>query len=219
MTAPVDPPVADPTVTDPPAVVPVVDPPVDPPVDPKGFDGPYDETRARKTIDTLREENREALRQLKEFQAAAKVDPPVVVDPPKEPALESEALAEIRAMRHELAEEKALAKFTLFATTVGGMRPEAANLAFGSVREELQIADNGAIVNLSSVIDTLKATNEFMFVPLTNGQQQHGSSGGGGTGNGAALKGTDDEIKFAKMFGQTIEQYNSAKTGTEPKKS
>jgi len=186
-----------------------------------GFDGEFNAERARNLIDTLREESkgkdsiiREMRERLEKLEKSGEGE-----TKPKNDNGGSEsdnaALEEIRKIRNELAEEKRLTRFQNLAN---GIHPDAVAMAYNAVRDEFDIDSNGVVTNMTSVIESLKQRQPFLFAPVTNGQNQGGSAGGGTNTAGGGKLYTEDEKAAMRAFNMTPEQFEAAKTGKPPVK-
>lgn len=189
-----------------------------------GFDGEYDPARARNLIDTLREENKTLAQQnrqlssdiaeLKELiKAAGKGDDGNTGNngsgSNSDPAMEA-----VAALRQELAEERLQSRFSQLATSMG-MRPEAVEMAFATVRDSINVV-NGMPTNLTDIVGNLRASQSFMFATTSQGQQQGGSAGGGTSQSSGADVPTDLERAQMKAGGLTLDQLRELQKGGRP---
>lgn len=189
-----------------------------------GFDGEFNAERARTLINTLREESkgkdsiiremRERLEKLEKAGEGGNGQSGTKNDNDGS-STDNAALEEIRKIRNELAEEKRLTRFQNLAN---GIHPDAVAMAYSAVRDEFDIDSNGVVTNMTSVIESLKQHQPFLFAPVTNGQNQAGSAGGGTNTAGNGKLYTEDEKAAMRAFNMTPEQFEAAKTGKPPVK-
>jgi hypothetical protein len=182
------------------------------------FNGEFDANRARKLIDTLRDERKAAAKRAKELEAElerlrngtssggdsggndgsddAKPDPATL------------ALKEVEKLRKQMQAQTLRQSFEQVSEAMN-MRPEVRDLAFNAVRQQIEMDDTGTPTNLTTLVEGMRQqVGASMFIPQAKGQQGRGTAGGHAAGTappGSPL--TDAQAKLAEQSGLTPEEY------------